>query len=248
MVKISSETVNTFLSLVRLQHEQTSFHRISLDAEKNLIQQIRNGDYHNIHIPPFELLQEGFGLIAGKPEKTYEYFTVSGIALFSRAAVDCGVAPDDAFDLADALLLILSDAKASEDISKVFELAATMFARLVHDSQQDSSLYLVRKAQNYIRRNLFHKLLIEEIAAYVELTPNYLSQVFARQTGMTIHNYIQNERITIACDLLAHTDRPISEIAVYLGFESPSNFSVVFRKWKGITPTQYRNRMSKEVY
>ena len=248
MAKISEDRVNTFLDFVRLWHQDTGFHRLSLESEGQLLDQIRAGDFRNIQISPFSELKSGFGLIAKKPEKTYEYFTASAIALFSRLVIECGVEADEALDLSDALLLLLAEAKNEQEIHDVFQLSAVMFARQVYDVSQEPGVYLVRKSQNYIRRNLFHKLSIQEIADYVGRTPNYLSNVFLKQTGFTIHNYIQKERIAIAKNLLSHTNHPVAEVSVHLGFESPSNFTVVFRKWENMTPTEYRNKTYKEVF
>ena len=82
----------------------------------------------------------------------------------------------------------------------------------------------------------------------MNMTPNYLSSLFARQTGITIHNYIQREKIDVASRLLKFSDRPISDVSTYMGFQSQSNFSLIFRKWKGMTPSEYRSRYFSEVY
>ena len=248
MPKITEERLNSFLDLVRLHHDDDDFHRIALDAERGLMDKIRAGDYQNIRISPFSKLQSGFGLIYNRPEKTYEYTAAAAITLFSRVVIDCGVTPDDAFDLSDALLLLLSEAKVEEEFHDIFQLAAVMFAKQVHDVRSEAGTYPVRMAQNYIRRNLFHKVTIKEVADYVSLSPNYLSQIFVKQTGITVHDFLQKERIAIACNLLSLSDRPITEISVHLGFESAANFSVVFRKWQGMTPTAYRNLKYKEVF
>ncbi len=80
------------------------------------------------------------------------------------------------------------------------------------------------------------------------MTATYLCHLFSREVGISIHNYIQREKITVACNLLEHTTQSISEISTYLGFQSQSNFSAIFRKWKLMTPSQYRKRMYREVY
>ena len=80
------------------------------------------------------------------------------------------------------------------------------------------------------------------------MTDTYLCRIFAKEMGIPIYRYIQREKITVACNLLEHTDRPISEISVYLGFNSQSNFAAIFKKWRNMTPTQYRAIIYREVY
>lgn len=71
--------------------------------ESELLNKIRKGDYENIHIAPFDKMDDNLGSMAESQKTGYVYVTVTAIALFSRAVIDCGVTPDEAFDLSDAL-------------------------------------------------------------------------------------------------------------------------------------------------
>ena len=74
------------------------------------------------------------------------------------------------------------------------------------------------------------------------LSRSYLSTKFKKETGMTLSQYIQEQKIEKAKSLLKTTDRSILEIATYLGFSSQGYFQNVFKKLTGMTPKEYRNQ------
>lgn len=70
--------------------------------------------------------------------------------------------------------------------------------------------------------------------------PNYISQLIQEHTGMPLHRYLLNLRITHAVQLLESTDIPIAEIAARVGFKNPSYFSQYFKKQTGYPPRAFR--------
>ena len=244
----TEEQIETFVDLIKFQHAENQFQRIPVEAEADLLNKIRQGDYENIRISPFSRMDENLGSMALDKRTGYTYLTVTAIALFSRTAIECGVTPDEAFDLSDALLHTLSICNSVDEIHNIFQLSATMFAKQVARLHITPRSHQVERICNYIGRNIFQKITLEDIADYTELTDTYLCRIFAKEMGISIHRYIQREKITVACNLLEHTDRPISEISVYLGFKSQSNFAAIFKKWRNMTPTEYRDINYREVY
>jgi two-component system response regulator YesN len=67
-------------------------------------------------------------------------------------------------------------------------------------------------------------------------------------TNKNFHEFINNERIEEAKKLLKNTNYPISTIAYDLGFNDSNYFSVVFKKFTGKTPKEYRNTLIKIKY
>ena len=79
-----------------------------------------------------------------------------------------------------------------------------------------------------------------EIAARFGYHPNYLSNLFVKITGKSMHQYLISLRISHSAELLETTTLPISEVATMCGFENCSKFSAMFKRETGKTPTQYR--------
>jgi AraC family transcriptional regulator len=83
---------------------------------------------------------------------------------------------------------------------------------------------------------------IDEIAAVCDISSAHLRRAFKNTTGHTIHDYVEDVRLSKARALLSETDLPLKEISYRLGFAASSTFSSVFRKAQGETPSGYRCR------
>ena len=84
--------------------------------------------------------------------------------------------------------------------------------------------------------------MLHMLSAAVGLSPNYLSAIFKKYEGVTIKEFILQERVDAAKIILRDTNLPISQVAAYLHFSSHSHLSCAFKKQVGETPTDYRNR------
>jgi AraC family transcriptional regulator of arabinose operon len=100
----------------------------------------------------------------------------------------------------------------------------------------------IRRALAYIDQNLASKLLIEQIAEAVGLSPSRFAHLFRAETGETVQGHIEMRRMQVATDLLRRTSFPIKQIAASAGFESPFYFSQRFRRRLGLSPLQFRQR------
>ena len=245
---INEKMIENVISLLKLRNSEVDFRRIPLDAENNMLEQIRQGRYEDIHIAPFPQIKDNIGLMAKDTLTGFAYLVVSAVAVYSRTAIDAGAVPDDVFDLSDALLFTISYCKNEEELHQTYQTAAVMFAKLVRRKKDQKRSYQLERVLNYIGCNIFRKITLEEVAQFVGLSQNYLCNLFSREMGISLHNYIQKEKVTRACNLLKFSDRTVSDIAAYMGFQTQSNFSSVFRKWTGMTPSEYREKNYQEVF
>jgi len=244
----TEKDLEAFMHMTRIYNNEREFKRIPLDAEAHILHLIRTGKYKEVNCPSYGRLMENISPMAGDEITSYRYLVIAAITLFSRTALECGVEPDLVFDSSDSLLYFLSQAKTMDEIHDIFQVAGTYYARQVYLLNQKTLSWQIDKICTYISRNIFSKITLPEIALYTGLSPNYISSIFKEHMGINIHNYIQREKTTVACNLLMHTDRSISEISAYLGFKSQSNFGAIFKKWQHMTPTEYRNNNYREVY
>jgi len=82
----------------------------------------------------------------------------------------------------------------------------------------------------------------EDIANFVYLNPDYLTRVFKKQTGLSISDYMQLQRIEYAKKLLIETNLPVSEVALSAGYSNFSYFSTIFKKSTKLNPMEYRKK------
>lgn len=100
----------------------------------------------------------------------------------------------------------------------------------------------IRRVTDYIRANLAADLAISELAAQAGLSSFHFARVFRRETGETPHQFVTRLRLEEAARLLRATDQPVLQIALAVGFENASHFSVQFKRGYGVTPLAYRLR------
>ena len=69
---------------------------------------------------------------------------------------------------------------------------------------------------------------------------NISSRVFKKEEGVSLLEYIQAQKMDLACKFFRETSLPISEVAARLGYSNFAYFSQIFRKATGSTPAAYR--------
>ena len=106
----------------------------------------------------------------------------------------------------------------------------------------------IKIAVEYIEKNYAKQISLSDIARETKLSESHLSVLFKTETGINFLQYLNAVRITNATHLLLQTSMNVTEIASATGFPSPGYFTKMFRRFKGKTPTEYRNSHSdKEV-
>ncbi|MCL6548297.1 MAG: AraC family transcriptional regulator [Alicyclobacillus sp.] len=90
------------------------------------------------------------------------------------------------------------------------------------------------------------RLSLAELAERLHLHPTYISNRFRSLFGMTLREIQRDLRLERAKLLLGSTDLSIAEVAERVGFPASSEFNRMFKRYTGLTPTQYRNLASDE--
>jgi len=230
------------LQKYKLNNSETEFHRLGFEYETRALRRVREGQYRDVNFPLYEDVKSQLGTTAKDPKRAFEYDTVAAIALFSRVAIEGGAPPDDAMDLSDVLLQEVEKATTIAELYQLYQTSEILFAKLVSNTRRKSVSYQVEQCRVYVAKNIYCKITVKDIALQVGLTPNYLSRLFRQEEGIGLNDYIQREKTKLAASLLAQSTQSISFIALYLGFKSQSNFTEIFKKWQGSTPSAYRNQ------
>lgn len=85
-------------------------------------------------------------------------------------------------------------------------------------------------------------LSLDVIADRLHYNPNYLSNVFKKETGEKFGDFVQNHRLEVAKKWLKETNLSVKEIAERLQYRNPQNFIRFFKKKESITPGEYRKK------
>lgn len=111
-----------------------------------------------------------------------------------------------------------------------------------------TALEMMEKARTYITENLDQPLKLLDIAASVSLSPSYFHALFSKAYGITPHDFLLQERIRYAKELLATTSLSMAEIAERCGFVTQQYLNSVFKKHEGISPGKCRKEYRKNYF
>jgi AraC family transcriptional regulator len=100
--------------------------------------------------------------------------------------------------------------------------------------------YRLRRVLDYIGDNLAEELSLAQLAAVAGMSQHYFAELFKRSTGHPPHRYVLLERIDRAKQGLRDAGRSIIEVGLGVGFQNPSHFARMFRKFVGTSPSQFQ--------
>jgi len=100
--------------------------------------------------------------------------------------------------------------------------------------------YKLKRVQEFIDANLEEELSLAELAEVADLSQFHFARAFRKSTGQTPQQYLMQQRIERAKQLLSKDDLPIVEISLRTGFKNQSHFTTLFRKVTKHTPKLWR--------
>lgn len=106
----------------------------------------------------------------------------------------------------------------------------------------------LNQAVNYIFDHYDADIALDEVAGHVKMSPTYFSKFFKKATGHRFIEFVNGLRINKACEQLAHSDEPITEICFTVGFNNIANFNRRFYDLKKMTPSEYRKTSLDALY
>lgn len=196
------------------------------------------------------------GILGFTPLRSWQNHAHLQNVLASRAAIDAGITPEEAYRLSDKLYLIVeavSDPLVAKHMRYIVALAFTEQVRAHKNKLQEQGQLgkeepvFVQKARYYIQQHLCEKLSLEDIALQVDCSAEHLARSFKKFHLKTIMNYITDERIKMAKELLIESNTKIKDIAESLGFCTVSHFCYIFKEKEHISPQQWRKQNAKII-
>jgi len=140
--------------------------------------------------------------------------------------------PEEVFQ---RILRVTNDPSVTEYrlAAELFRLYALLFSNPERHNPH------VRQVENYIRASYMHPIRVEHIARQLNLDRRYLSRLFKEKTGISMQQYLLNIRMEEATNYLRR-GYSVKECAHMVGYEDVSNFSKLFKRHFGKSPTYYK--------
>lgn len=163
----------------------------------------------------------------------YEDFNYAKTAI-SLGAIDYILKPSDPDEIIEAVL------KAKSKIDEIIQLR-----NLGNQCKQRKiNNRIVREVLDYIENHYSEDISLFTAAEHVHMNHVYLSRLFKKELGETFLENLTKYRLQKACELLSNSDYKIYEISSMVGIFDAGYFSQVFKKYYGLTPSEYRDKLS----
>ncbi|WP_195486597.1 AraC family transcriptional regulator [Lacticaseibacillus paracasei] len=222
----------------------------SHNAESEMLQALRSGNQERFTNCFDDFLASGQpGVLSGMSSvRNKKNLVIVATTLFTRAAVDAGVLPEVSYRLSDHYIQSVEKLKQIDDLRNFILSIGTTFIHQIQRADRIGTLPIVSKTRDYISKHLHQQITNSTIAAAVGVSTPYLSRLFRAHTGISIGQYITNQRIEEAKSLLIYSSEPVSTIGLHVGYQSEAYFSRRFTQVVGQSASQFRlSRQSRSL-
>ena len=132
-----------------------------------------------------------------------------------------------------------------ENILLIFAQHYYLLNKKNHDFNETNSL--INKVILYIRQNYSSSITLSSVSQKYGYSPNYISQMIRKATGMTFKNYVNHLRLQTAYNRILYQDVPFKQIARDVGYENYTSFLDVFTKKYNVSPTSLRSSVQGDT-
>ncbi len=145
---------------------------------------------------------------------------------------------------------MLHSCSSVEELCRGVDFCLRQYQEILSEKGEDENSYSAKERiediLHYLDENMDRMITRREAAKYVFLNEDYFSRMFRKEMGVGYKEYVLKQKMDYAEKLLENTDMPVTLIASKVGYENFTNFTQMFRKYSGETPTEYRKRNKKE--
>ncbi len=131
-------------------------------------------------------------------------------------------------------------------LGMMYELLSTLIDELAIEKENASSKkVLVLLAKEFINNNYQFSIKITDVAKNVNVSPNYLANIFKETTNMSTKGYLTKVRMEKASALLLSSNYNVQQVGLLVGYKNQLHFSGEFKKYYGVSPKEYMKGTTK---
>lgn len=131
------------------------------------------------------------------------------------------------------------NSKYAEDLMETYEGLLSYFNEIIDKYQNKINSHMINKIIQYIYAHYDEQLTLTDVSKLFNFNYYYLSSYFSSHNKEGFNEFLNKIRIEKACDFLKQ-DIPISDISSMVGYSDHSYFCKVFKKFTGLTPSNFR--------
>jgi len=177
--------------------------------------------------------------------KNFYYTTLSSInnIRISVSAIEVDKRHEEGKDIA-SLLKLIEKSDSADELNSLLEEVAVRIAEKVNNFNNKSIKLILRKAIDYIHEHYNEQVTLNEVAENIYVSTFYISRMFKKELGKSFVDYLNDVRIEKSKELLKDVRYKTYEVAEIVGIPDPHYFSKLFKKYSGMTPSEYRESLA----
>ena len=242
-LKDKKRTIEELLTKQLFFQREYSIYHLEYEKEMSFYKAVQKGDVELVKKLMLPLKNEKLGSLSKNSLQNLKYHLVVLISMLTRFAIEGGMNPESAYTLSDIYIQQVDLLSSEEETEKIHE--KIIFDYTNRMAKIDKTLGLskkVIKAMDYIYDNIQSKIRISDIANKIDINPNYLCELFKKETGISVNNFVKKKKIQAAEKLLIYENFSVAELADIFGFASSSHFIETFKAETGLTPKAYKEK------
>lgn len=233
---------NRIITIDSLDSEEESVSRISFDITEKILNLLKASDEERLQ----ETINQFFVELAKYKYANVKYCRNICFQLLlsaDRQLMELEIEPHCRFaednKVADSLFRL----ETLDEMKKLISDRLKAYSMLITEKRDRKANNIIEKIKDVIKKHYSDNLSIRDIAKEVFLSTTYLCMIFKQETGETVNDYLTRVRIERAKDLLKDRNIRLCDICHDIGYTEPGYFSKIFRKYTGLTPSEYRQNM-----
>ena len=218
------------------------------EAEQNLWRMIREGSpQYKEMLNASSSMSSGMKVDYGDTLRYHKNNSIVLLKICSRASMQGGLSPEIAYNLNDYYAQKIEECQSMADTSKLCSQMMEDYVGRVRESRKNPNISdPIRNCCEYIKGHLSEMISVKTLADRSGYAEYYFSHKFKKEMGISVKEYILQEKIEQAKVMLTSTNESIQKISDSLAFGNRSYFYTCFQKQEGMSPSEYRNTKGKK--
>lgn len=219
---------------------ELSFVEYPSEIERDIISQMRLGNRE----PMNEALSSYFDTLGHNRASSSDYrqhcqrLMIMSISGLEESGIDSHKLPLEQSNHIARLQQLETVADFEQHLKRYFD----ELLDIIQQSRDEKYTSFIRQTIDYVKNNYQEEISLASLAQAIHITPNYLSKLFKKETGVNFVDWLNQYRIDIAKELLiTHPELKGYEISEQVGFHDYKYFTFVFKKYAGQTPRDFRS-------
>ena len=218
------------------------------EAEQNLWRMIREGSpQYKEMLNASSSMSSGMKVDYGDTLRYHKNNSIVLLTICSRASMQGGLSPEIAYNLNDYYAQKIEECQSMADTSKLCSQMMEDYVGRVRESRKNPNISdPIRNCCEYIKGHLSEMISVKTLADRSGYAEYYFSHKFKKEMGISVKEYILQEKIEQAKVMLTSTNESIQKISDSLAFGNRSYFYTCLQKQAGMSPSEYRNTKGKK--